>query len=302
MIKTLKLLIDNIPFNKQTLKYELSIVAIVKNEVDYLIEWIAYHKLIGVEHFYIADNTSNDGSRQLLHKLQQQGILTLVDWPIKNRAQHLWYNHAIESFAHDTQYMLFIDIDEFLISQKPFELKKSLLSLISRKNVGAVAINWRIMGSGGAKVKTPGLVLKRFTTSSVYNHKTNRHIKSLIKPTLVDKMWAHSAELKQGALYLLPSGEEVSFFQDNPKSGRTQTIKDTDIIVRHYAVKSLEEFIENKKNKGGANQGAEAIKNMSYFDNHDVNDEVIELPDSFLIEVEAYMNELKSNLILLQKK
>ena len=34
-------------------KYKLSICAIFKNEANYLKEWIEYHRMVGVEHFYL---------------------------------------------------------------------------------------------------------------------------------------------------------------------------------------------------------------------------------------------------------
>jgi len=40
--------------------YELAVCALVQNEAPYIAEWIAYHRLIGFEHFFIYDNHSND--------------------------------------------------------------------------------------------------------------------------------------------------------------------------------------------------------------------------------------------------
>lgn len=39
----------------------LSIAAILKNEQPYILEWLAYHMVLGIEDFYIADNISSDG-------------------------------------------------------------------------------------------------------------------------------------------------------------------------------------------------------------------------------------------------
>ena len=38
----------------------LAIGAIVKNEGPYLLEWIAFHRVVGVDRFFIADNASTD--------------------------------------------------------------------------------------------------------------------------------------------------------------------------------------------------------------------------------------------------
>ena len=40
------------------MKYKLSLLCIIKNE-DYLEEFIIYHRMLGVEHFYIYDNESS---------------------------------------------------------------------------------------------------------------------------------------------------------------------------------------------------------------------------------------------------
>jgi len=45
---------------------KIAIVAIFKNEFSYILEWISYHLEIGEDHFYIADNVSDDGTSQLL--------------------------------------------------------------------------------------------------------------------------------------------------------------------------------------------------------------------------------------------
>ena len=46
--------------------YKLSVVAIMKNEGPYLREWIEYHKLVGVEKFYLYNNGSTDDTVEIL--------------------------------------------------------------------------------------------------------------------------------------------------------------------------------------------------------------------------------------------
>ena len=41
-------------------KYNLSICAIFKNEAKYLKEWIEYHRIFGVDHFYLYNIGSRD--------------------------------------------------------------------------------------------------------------------------------------------------------------------------------------------------------------------------------------------------
>ena len=50
-----------------------SICAIVRDEVRYLLEWISYHRTIGIQNFFIYDNVAND-SRFLIDKDGKVGI------------------------------------------------------------------------------------------------------------------------------------------------------------------------------------------------------------------------------------
>jgi hypothetical protein len=43
-----------------TIKHYLSICAIFKDEAPYLQEWIEFHRLLGVEKFYLYNNNSRD--------------------------------------------------------------------------------------------------------------------------------------------------------------------------------------------------------------------------------------------------
>lgn len=45
-------------------KLNLYIAAIIKDEYSGLLEWIAYHRVLGVTGFMIADNGSRDGSTE----------------------------------------------------------------------------------------------------------------------------------------------------------------------------------------------------------------------------------------------
>jgi hypothetical protein len=53
-------------------------VAFAKNEGRFLLEWIAYHRVIGVTDFLIYTNDCEDGSPDLLDRLQELGIVIHV--------------------------------------------------------------------------------------------------------------------------------------------------------------------------------------------------------------------------------
>lgn len=109
-------------------KYNLSICAIFKNETKYLKEWIEYHRLVGVDHFYLYNNNSFDRSTEVLRPYIKQNIVTLTSWPdclgnVPEEKAYLWalstqisaFENAILLRAKETKWMVIVDVDEFLI-------------------------------------------------------------------------------------------------------------------------------------------------------------------------------------------
>ena len=113
-------------------KYELSICSLFKNEADYLEEWLEYHLILGVEHFYLYNNESSDRFIKVLLPYLQKEIVTLVDWPNRGCDPNeenpvVWslgiqmpaYQHSIKLWASkESEWLVVLDIDEFLVPPK----------------------------------------------------------------------------------------------------------------------------------------------------------------------------------------
>ena len=99
--------------DKNLFLYDLAVVAIMKNEGHYLKEWLDYHLLAGVEHFYLYDNESPDNQAEVVKPYVEAG---LVDYfPLPGKAmQMVAYNDAVNRFKFQCRYMAFIDGDEFV--------------------------------------------------------------------------------------------------------------------------------------------------------------------------------------------
>lgn len=80
--------------SSSTKQYGVSIcTASARADRSYLVEWIEYHRLIGVDHFFIYD-TSVPSSRQgrIAHTLAdyiRDGIVTIVPWPYQNCVRNM---------------------------------------------------------------------------------------------------------------------------------------------------------------------------------------------------------------------
>ncbi|MDR0319707.1 MAG: glycosyltransferase family 92 protein [Rickettsiales bacterium] len=94
--------------------HKLSILAIAKNEGPYFREWIEFHKMMGVEKFYIYDNESTDDTKEILAPYIKSGLVEYTWWPgIKQQTKA--YKDAIAKYKFDTQWLAIIDLDEFLV-------------------------------------------------------------------------------------------------------------------------------------------------------------------------------------------
>ena len=103
-------------------QYKLSICAVTQDEGRWLKEWIEYHLLVGVEHFWIYDNNSKDNSVEILKPYVEKGIVELFDWPFPTHnhkayldMQYGAYNDVLNYAKGRTEWLALIDIDEFIV-------------------------------------------------------------------------------------------------------------------------------------------------------------------------------------------
>src|SRR6476646_7565853 len=102
-------------------KYELSICAIFQGEAAYLKVWIEFHRLMGVEHFYLYNHRSQDHYKEVLKPYIAAGLVELIDKPkvanrikVFNRLQCKCYTECLRQARGICKWVAFIDIDEYL--------------------------------------------------------------------------------------------------------------------------------------------------------------------------------------------
>ena len=99
--------------DKNLFLHDLAVVAILKNEGHYLKEWLDYHLLAGVDHFYLYDNDSTDNQAEVAKPYVEAGLVDYFPAPGKSM-QHIVYTEAVKRFKFHCRYMAFIDGDEFV--------------------------------------------------------------------------------------------------------------------------------------------------------------------------------------------
>ncbi len=243
---------------KRKYPFYLTLCAIAKNEGRYLQEWIEYHKMLGVEKFFIYDNDSADNTREILQPYIDTNLVEYCYFPGK-KMQLKAYANCVRKHKRHTKYLGFLDIDEFIVPIKHKTISDYLKSL---GRFSGVQINWLVYGSGGAKKGEKGFVIERFKDHSLPDHKLNRHIKVILNPRLILRFFSAHRPVIFGR-YIDSNGNitKKSFWDRTPVSNQ--------IRINHYAIKSYEEFLE-KRSRGRARFNKK--RGLDYFDNYDLND------------------------------
>ncbi len=99
--------------DKDLFLHDLSVVAILKNEGPYLKEWLDYHLLAGVDHFYLYDNESPDNQAEVAAPYVKAGLVDYFFTPGKAAQMFTHYN-SVKRFKFFSRYIAIIDGDEFI--------------------------------------------------------------------------------------------------------------------------------------------------------------------------------------------
>ena len=147
---------------KNLFMYNFAVVSIMKNTSANVKEWLDYHLLAGVDHFYIYDNDSYDNLKEILQPYVRAGIVTYIFYPGKNK-RIVAYNDAIQNFKFECRYMTFLDVEEFIFPKKNQSVVEVVDEILGDKdNVGGIELH-RFNYSEGNQGFVQGGILDKFT-------------------------------------------------------------------------------------------------------------------------------------------
>ena len=146
----------------------LSVGAMFRNESDSIIEWIKHYLYHGVDHFYLINDNSDDDTVSKIQEYIDKGLITLyhVQEPYYEGRQRNLYNRLFLPHLQkkDTQWLLVIDLDEYVWSPKAVHLGDVLR--MGCEHLGQIQIHQLLFGSNG-HVKQPDSLVKHFTKREI---------------------------------------------------------------------------------------------------------------------------------------
>ena len=230
-------------------EYSLSLCAIFKNEAPHLREWIEFHRIQGVEHFFLYNNQSEDAFAEVLQPYLEQNVATLIDWPFSQMARngHEWvkiqkaaYMDAIQQYGETSQWMGFLDIDEFLFCPSG----ESLPSFLSRyEEFGGVGVNWLMFGTSALEEIPQGSsMIEALTRCSLPSHSLSYRVKMIVQPKCVTRCCHAHSFLYKEPFFAVNCNRMVI----EPKALNSPSISHDQIRINHYWTRTEKYFREEK--------------------------------------------------------
>ncbi|MDT7780192.1 MAG: hypothetical protein QOC99_2704 [Acidobacteriota bacterium] len=142
-----------VPLNRaRSWSWELAIAAMFQDEARWLKEWLEYHLLTGVQHFYLYNNLSGDNYQDVLRSYVASGVVELIEWPYVggntyDAVQCDAYCDALSRARNKVKWLALIDVDEFLVPVRDADLISVLTQFDSDSAIGGVCAAWVCFGT-----------------------------------------------------------------------------------------------------------------------------------------------------------
>jgi len=223
----------------------LALCSMYRDHAEYLQEWIEFHRLVGVERFFLYDNESTDDHERVLAPYVERGIVTVHPWQRPESVERgvPWgliyaFDDCLARHRDDSRWIAFIDIDEFLFSPTGRMLPDVLGEFESAPGVVVSQLNY---GSSGHVRKPPGLVIESYVHRRSYPPDERTFVKSIVDPARTAKCFnAHGFFYEEGATAVDENHEPF------PSPPRKKPVSASLLRLNHYVVKSREEYAQKR--------------------------------------------------------
>jgi hypothetical protein len=222
----------------------LSLCLIAKDEHTYLKEWLDYHILLGVEHFWIYDNDSTIPLAKSIQSYIDKGWVTMNN--IHGKGMQLYaYDHCVRTYGDLSKWIGFIDTDEFITPKNCNNLCEFLVPF---EKYAGLAMSTLFFGTGGNQTRPQCGQIAGYLLRTPSSLARNRLIKSIIQPSRVlFPVSPHTFFFSEGN-YCVNEFEHRADSQFFPCSV-------SKIQLNHYYTRSTQEWKEKmSRGRGDAGQ------------------------------------------------
>ncbi len=230
-------------------KYTLAIMAIFKNEQDYMEEWLDHHIRQGFEQIYLYSNDHNLILYPYLLKYKHN--VSIIDWTNKQNKgvdtiQRQAYTHCVQNYSNQTQFLLMLDIDEFIVPIEPYLKVCDFINELKPqwKLIKAFKIQRYNFGSNGHKTKPKGGVMTNYTS----HEKICSSFKTLANTDFIDKKknfyGVHDYNYIEVSFKPKIYNDYFGYHETGfPNSCKAESINEIPLVINHYYTKSYQEYL-----------------------------------------------------------
>ena len=219
-----------------------AIIAIAKNEELYIPEWLEYHLNLGFDKIIVADNDDTP----ILKRFESDQVI-IEECPGDDNHQPKVYTNMFAKYRNDFDWILFIDIDEFLVLEEG-DVNSFLSSIPEEARIIRLSCKHFTDNDELDVIDGNYNVHDRFKTP--VNTNLNKYVKSFISCKIEKKrpfIYGHS--IYDETIYAVNAlGEKViskDVFGD---------VLYKKAWINHYRTKTIGEYIRQKYRRGGCNK------------------------------------------------
>lgn len=260
----------------------ITAITCVKNEGPFLLEWIAFNRLLGVTDHLFYSNDCSDGTDLLLDALSDWGVVHLPN-PAEGRSYQM--EALKDAVRHDVvrgaDWLWVADVDEFLNIHIGDHTIPALIAACG--NPQAISASFQFFANCGQRDFVDRPVIEQFTRShnpDIWGAETAIEVKTLVRADFPLKyLGAHRPFFRNGlAKQRLPvwtdgSGRAVppKFLQASsprrirkfPAAGSRRFA-----TLNHYALRSLDSYLV-KNDRGDVNRENRAFDDTYWRERND---------------------------------
>ncbi|WP_298678570.1 glycosyltransferase family 2 protein [uncultured Lentibacter sp.] len=241
----------------------------VKNEGPFLLEWIAFNRVIGVSDFMIYHNDCTDGTDTLLQALQAHGIVETMVNPAQGR------NFQMEALKKSRRrasikkadWVWVADVDEFLNIHVGDHTIPALIEACG--NPQCISVTFQFFANCGVERYEDKPVIEQFLYShnpDIWTHETAIEVKSLVRADFPMTYFGAHRPFHDGVK--LPRRKQPSWTDGSGQPAMIQFIKRVNkrrirkfpakgvrnfATLNHYALRSLDSYLV-KNDRGDVNR------------------------------------------------
>jgi hypothetical protein len=247
--------------------YQLAVCAIFKNEAPFLGDWLLFHAGVGVDHFYLYNNDSDDDYMAVLRPWIDKGMVTLKNWPGKG-VQRSAYDDCLRTARYQSRWIAFIDLDEYLFSPSGDPLPRVLESYESFQ---AIFVYWNVFGSSGNVTRPNRPVVEACTMRFDYLNVAGRpergdttgrpdQGKSIVNPRATRAMRPHQPLRLKGQIV-----DEKG--RPSPHGSASFERHSTEVLrINHYWARSIQDLYDKAARDSAADGSARNLEAMLAWD------------------------------------